>query len=106
MISLELRRLHIDLIFCCTLLNGHIAGSPTDYGLKLSDRISTGNSFKLSKNVSRIDARKHFFASRIFEPWNSLPDDIVSLNSVRSFKRHLFYIDFNKFLILKSENVL
>ena len=35
----------------------------TNYGLTLSNRKSRGNSFKLAVNVSRIDARKHFFAA-------------------------------------------
>ena len=104
-ISLELRRLHSDLTFCYKLFNGHIAGSPADYGLTLSNRKSRGNSYKLNINISRIDARKHFFASRICEPWNSLPDYVVLDNSIKSFKRQLFYIDFNKFLIFKSESV-
>jgi hypothetical protein len=100
--TLELRRLHFDLIFCYKLLNGHIAGLPENYGLILSNRKSRGNSLKLAINVSRIDARKHFFASRIFEPWNSLPDDVVLVDSVKSFKRQLSSIDLNKFLIFKS----
>ena len=105
MVSLELRRLHFDLIFCYKLFNGHIAGSPANYGLTLSNRKSRGNSYKLTINVSRIDARKHFFACRICEPWNSLPDDVVLASSVKSFKRQLFCIDFSKFLIFKSESV-
>ena len=60
MISLELRRLHYDLIFCYKLLTGLIGGSPADYGLTLSNRKSRGNSFKLTVNISRIDARKYF----------------------------------------------
>ena len=103
MISLELRRLHIDLIFCYKLFNGHIAGSPANYGLMLSNRKSRGNSYKLY--VFRIDARKHFFASRVCEPWNSLPYDVIMVDSVSAFKRQLMCIEFNKFLIFKSESV-
>ena len=87
------------------LFNGHTAASPADYGLTLSNRKSRGNAYKLTIDISRIDARKYFFACRICEPWNSLPDDVVLENSVKSFKRQLFYIDFNKFLIFKSEIV-
>src|SRR5579872_2760917 len=76
--TLELRRLHCDVIFCYKLLNGHIGGISEAYGLTLSNRSkSRGNSFKLTISYSRIDARKHFFASRIFGPWNSLPDVVV-----------------------------
>lgn len=102
MITLERRRLHFDLIFCFKLLKGLIGGVPENYGLVLSTRKSRGNSFKLVINNPRIDARKYFFSSRICEPWNSLPDSVVLLNNVNSFKCQLFNIDFNKFLLFKS----
>lgn len=105
LISLELRRLHFDLTFCYKLLTGKIEGSPSDFGLTLSNRKSRGNSYKLTVNISRINARKHFFASRICDPWNSLPDDVVLSESVKAFKRQLFYIDFNKYLHFKSNNI-
>ena len=102
MITLERRRLQFDLVFCYKLFNGLIAGLPVNYGLELSTRKSRGNSFKLVINNPRIDARKYFFSSRICEPWNSLPDSVVLTKSVKSFKRQLLTIDFNKFLIFKS----
>ena len=102
MISLERRRLHFDLVFCYKLLNGLIGGVPDNYGLVLSTRKSRGNSFKLVINNPRIDARKYFFSSRICEPWNSLPDSVVLVNNVKSFKRQLFTLDFNTFLLFKS----
>ena len=109
--SLELRRLHFDLTFCYKLLTGKIEAQtcsdlriePAQFGLTLSNRKSRGNSYKLTINISRIDARKHFFASRICEPWNSLPDDVVLLDNVKAFKRQLFYIDFNRYLLFKSD---
>jgi hypothetical protein len=104
LISLELRRLHFDLTFCYKLLTGKIGGSPANFGLILSNIKSRGNSYKLNINISRIDARKHFFASRICEPWNSLPDDVVLLDNIKAFKRQLFYIDFNKYLLFKQNN--
>ena len=105
MISLERRRLHFDLVFCYKLFNGLIAGSPENYGLELSTRKSRGNSFKLVINNPRIDARKYLFSSRICEPWNSLPDSLVQIKGVKSFKRQLFTIDFNRFSIFKSSTL-
>jgi len=99
LISLELRRLHIDLIFCYKVINGFIAGSLDNFGLSFSNRKSRGNSCKLYVKVSRIDARKYFYAYRICEPWNHLPDDVVLVDNVRAFKRQLLSVDFSKFLI-------
>jgi len=102
MISLERRRLHSDLIFCYKLLNGLVGGVSEDYGLMLSSRRSRGNSLKLVINNPKIDTRKFFFSSRVCEPWNSLPDNVVLSSNVKSFSRQLLSFDFNKFLIFKD----
>jgi hypothetical protein len=102
MITLERRRLHHDLIFCYKLLNGLIGGAFSNYGLELSARKSRGNSLKLIANNPRIDARKFFFSSRVCDPWNSLPDNIVLTDNVKCFSRQLYTVDFNKFLYFKS----
>ena len=102
MITLERRRLHFDLVFCYKLLNGHIGSALENFGLVLSTRKSRGNSFKLVIDNFRIDAPKYFFSSRICEPWNSLPESVVLIDSVKAFKRQLFTLDFNKFLLFKS----
>jgi hypothetical protein len=104
MVTLERRRLHFDLVLCYKLLNGLIGGSPENYGLIFSSRKSRGNSYKLVIDNPRIDARKYFFSSRVCDPWNSLPDYIVLLDSVKAFKRQLLTIDFNKVLLFKSNN--
>ena len=100
MITLERRRLHFDLVFCYKVLNGFIGGVPDNYGLELSTRKSRGNSFKLVINNSRIDARKYFLSSRVYEPWNSLPDTVVLVNNVNSFKRQLLTLDLTNFYFL------
>ena len=97
--TLELRRLHSDLILCYKILHGLVAGRPENYGLILANRQSRGHRFKLSITHSRIDARKYFFGCRICEPWNSLPDNIVALDSLIIFKTMLKKICFNKFLV-------
>jgi len=103
MISLELRRLHSDLVICYKLLHGLIGGPPENYGLILSNRQSRGNSLKLVIGNPRVDARKFFFSSRISEPWNLLPDSVVLADSVKAFKRQLIDVDFNKYLIFKVD---
>ena len=97
--TLELRRLHSDLILCYKILHGLVAGPPENYGLFLSKRQSRGHRFKLAITYSRVDARKHFFGCRISEPWNSLPDNVVGTDSLRLFKKMLYLCCLDKFLI-------
>ena len=40
-----------------------------------------------------MECRKRFFSVRRVSLWNSLPDDLVSISSLHSFKREL-----NKYL--------
>jgi hypothetical protein len=100
--TLELRRLYCDLILCYKILHGLVAGRPENYGLVLATRQSRGHSYKLATSYSRVDARKFFFGCRICEPWNSLPDNIVTLESVRVFKSMIKKCSFNKFLVLSE----
>ena len=48
-----------------------------------------GHHLKLACNYSRTNVRKHAFANRVCDPWNALPAEVVSCNSVVSFKRKL-----------------
>ena len=100
--TLELRRLHSDLVLCYKILHGLVAGPPENYGLILASRQSRGHRFKLAVTHSRVDVRKYFFGSRICEPWNSLPDSIVALDSLPLFKSMLKKCCFNKFLVFTN----
>jgi hypothetical protein len=53
-----------------------------------------GNKFKLvnPKSVSVRDS--NFFVNRVVNIWNSLPDGIITAESVYSFKRPLNSFDF------------
>jgi len=50
----------------------------------------------LSKNSSNV--RANFFACRVVNVWNSLPDT-VGFNSLAVFKRCIRTVDFSEFLI-------
>jgi len=53
--------------------------------LTLSDFFSfdnKGHSSKLVKQHSLVKARVNFFANRVINVWNSLPEDIVSASSL------------------------
>jgi hypothetical protein len=59
-----------------------------------------GNKFKLvePKSVSVRDS--NFYVNRIVNIWNSLPESIVTADSIFSFKRRLNSFDFSNFIIL------
>ena len=67
---LELRRIHTDSIMLHKILNG-LSYVNIDNCLTLSMSNTRGNVYKLVKHYSRLDIRKHFFALRVFEIWNS-----------------------------------
>ena len=43
----------------------------------------------MNKQYARLDVRKHFFSNRVVDLWNSLPEYVISANSVNSFKNRL-----------------
>ena len=54
-----------------------------------------GHSQKLYKRKHRLEVRKHNFSFRVVDPWNSLPEKVISAPSLASFERKLdkFWID-------------
>ena len=52
-------------------------------------RSAKGNSLKLLKPRHRLNVRGNYFANRVVNLWNSLPDNVVTAPSIDSFKRRL-----------------
>jgi len=46
-----------------------------------------GNDYKLFKNRSRLELRKHYFTNRVVDYWNALPNKVIEAPSVASFER-------------------
>jgi len=46
-----------------------------------------GHRKKLLKPHHRLNARRHFFADRVVDPWNALDDTVVAASDTNSFKR-------------------
>ena len=44
---------------------------------------------KLFKHHTRLNVRSTFFTQRVINSWNNLPLDVISVNSVSSFKLRL-----------------
>ena len=53
------------------------------------DTRTRGHNLKLKKQYANTNIRKNFFSIRVVDLWNSLPQDIVSSNSVNMFKNRL-----------------
>ena len=66
------------------------------------DYRTRGHSLKLFVPDARVNCRKHFFAVRVINVWNSLPDEVVSTNQLSWFKTHIKQINLNNFLIGKA----
>ena len=93
--SLELRRLHLDLIFCYKMVFGLIKLNFSDF-FEFSSQPTRGHAYKLYK-LRSSNARVNFFASRIVNVWNSLPDS-VGFTSLAVFKSSIRTTDFSEFL--------
>ena len=48
-----------------------------------------GASHRVTKQVSKIEARDNFLSNRVVNDWNGLPNEIVSSKSVNQFKNRL-----------------
>ena len=48
-----------------------------------------GHTKKIFKERSRLEIRKNFFANRVTDLWNSLPEAVISAPSLNSFKNRL-----------------
>ena len=54
--------------------------------------------FKLQRSHRLLMSARHFFANRVVDTWNYLPDNIIDFNSLSAFKRTVKLIDFTIFL--------
>jgi len=79
-----------DMIEVFKILHGIYDKSVTTQLLTLMEgSITRGHHMKLCKHQSRLDIRKHSFLMRIVNPWNSLPDYVVSAPTIMSFEARL-----------------
>jgi hypothetical protein len=98
LISLEDRRTRGDLIEVFKMIKGT---SKLDYKsfftLDVNSR-TRGHNYKIVKERSRLDIRKHCFSQRIVSEWNRLPPSVVAAESVNSFKNR-----YDRFISLGRE---
>jgi len=99
--TLELRRLHIDLVWCYKIVFGldRLVDVKFDDFFKHALLNHTrGHMYKLCKQRSSTNVVAAFFVNRVVDIWNFLPEDIVDIISLTAFKRTIKSVDFNAFL--------
>ena len=92
--SLELRRLHFDLIWCYKVIFGVVDISCSNIYALGSEYVTRGHPYKIFKRHCSCTARSSFFSERVIDTWNSLPSNAVNFTSLASFKRSISSFDF------------
>ena len=64
-----------------------------------SDDSTRGNQLKLYKSHCTVDVTKHYFANRVVNVWNNLPDTVVTAPSLLSFRYQLAKFDLSSFRV-------
>ena len=95
--SLELRRLHADLVWCYLIYFNHVDINFDDFFTFSAVTNTRGHKYKLYKLHSRCNTRRFFFTERVVNVWNSLPPS-VNFSSLSTFKRTICEVDFSEFL--------
>ena len=86
--SLETRRLRGDMIQVFGMLKG-FDDIDRDSFFKVSSTGLRGHSLKLFKNNFQTNTGRFSFSNRIVSDWNSLPEHVISSNTIISFKNRL-----------------
>jgi len=97
--TLELRRLHNDLVMCYKIMFDIIRLEFSNFFTFNTYSSIRGHPYKLYVNHSRLNVRKHFFACRVVNVWNSLLLDSDDFRSLHCFRSSVNNIDFSRFLI-------
>ncbi len=95
--SLELRRLIFDLVLTYKILHGLVDVEVSDFFV-YSQSGTRGHDLKLYKPLCKHDYSKYFFANRVVDIWNFLPNSVVTASSLNVFKGLINKIDFSIFL--------
>lgn len=94
--SLELRRLHNDLLWRCKIVFCLVDITCDNFFQLCTSSLTTGHAYKLYK-PSTSSLRCRFSAILVINSWNSLPSS-TDFSSVNAFKRSISSVDFSQFL--------
>ena len=87
--TLKFRRMRGDMIDVFKILTGRYDSDVSPVIPKCEYLRTRGNSMKLKTIRARYDLRKFSFTVRIVNIWNSLPDSVISADSINIFKNKL-----------------
>ena len=87
--SVQGRLLRADIIKYWKIFHNESSIIPDQIFNLAPPYITRGHRFKILHSFSSLEARRRFFSIRCVGLWNSIPDEIVSLNSVHAFKSAL-----------------
>ena len=92
--KLAYRRLRGDMIEAYKITQGRYDKEVSKFLCIQKDMVQNqhqvrGHSQTLFKRRHKLDIRKNSFSYRIVEPWNSLPEEVISAPSTKSFERRL-----------------
>jgi ribonuclease P/MRP protein subunit RPP40 len=87
--TLHFRRVRGDMIETYKILTEKYDRLTVPTFTIMHSSITRGNDLKLQKNRVKYDLRKFYFTNRVINTWNSLPNSVVTAESVLSFKRRL-----------------
>ena len=89
MFSLRYRRLRGDLIEVYKFIQGRGDGYLANMFEISSVNRGRGHQYKLVMNQSRTRLRQSFFSRRVIDPWNRLPQEVVTATTLNQFKNRL-----------------
>ena len=94
--SLELRRLHQDMILTYKIMHGLVRVNRQHFFDLKSDR-TRNNGLSIYKRKFRLNSTKNFFTNRVVNIWNSLPSKTVLAPNQKLFRKYLSTIDLSSF---------
>ena len=92
--SLELRRIHFDLVQVYKIINKKDDVNPATWfelvGAEPA-RVTrhTRDPDNIKKQQPKTDLRKHFFSNRVIDRWNTLPSEVKRAKNVAIFKGYV-----------------
>jgi len=92
--SLELRRLRADLYWCYKILFGLVTVTSDAFFTKNFCTSTRGHQYKLYKHHTSACVRSNFFAERVVNEWNNLPES-VDFSTLSRFKRTIKRVRFS-----------